>query len=746
MKTMMMTAVGEGQEGAMGGAPVGSGGMATPILVFTVGERAAMAVSAAIEVGQPWWGAPLPMWRLDVPSQGRHEEVGASAGLRQQLTMLCADVAAAGGYRRGTPTGVPRHRQPAPLPLWLVLDLTETGNGNGGTVGTRRGAQALQVLQLMDVVAWQRLQVAVRPQVLLLVKAGDQRALEECRQRLEVMAPEPYWVIGLTTEEIGAAVSRRAATIAAALLGGNVPAAERPDPFPVRPIRHFAVGASAYPLPVAQVQQAVALWGALAALRECAMQVAEAVGQREDETVQATAMGAEAQCRLAEGATLAATIPGPVAVAWGRGRPRWWRCALAPARTLLAQRQVEQTALRNRQRTMRQQWLATQLTAWSEAWQRFTQTQLTSRQAATKAQADVGAYETILRQLWDEVLAQVQGIDEELATLAEMTTRAQAALQACSAAVDECCRGVPTLSLGGIWQWCTQPGQWGRWWWTLLVRLPRRVHALAGAVAACEAAVYAEANLHLVRQLGLAILQDVQVQRAWLPTLRGHLQAAISVAEAQLAEGLAALPAPWTPDLVAALWQALAAEGKGEQAGRLALDGWLQQTAAEEWSASGAEGMVTMMTAAFAESSQALAQWSAAEWLTAMFPKREQPEKGQRQQERQGRTGAETDLWPWLDGLAEAAQAQWPADPAGFGWRRQPPAAEEGWLFLPTGQSEEAEASRYGQVGVVMDVESRLQRAQQEAGVRAWLKAHPGWQRSEHCMPVILLLRRRALA
>lgn len=726
MNTMVMMRAAAEENQAFGGLSVAEWGPA-PLVIFTAGAGAATVVSAALATGQAWLGATPTVWRLAYPRQDDHcqkGETAATAGLRQQLTLLCAAVAAERGVvtrgRNGNgSTG-------AALPLWLVLDLASSGAAM---------AQGLQMLQMMDVVAWQRLQVAVRPQVLLLVKAGDQRALDDCRQRLAVMAPEPYWVVG-------AAANQQTATIAAALFWGCGPTTVQPAAFPPSPVHHYAVGASAYPLPVAQLQQTVALWGLLAALRDCAMQVAAAAGQADASATPAPAISIQAQQLLAEGATLTATIPGPVAVAWGRGRPRWWRCALAPARTLLAQRQIEQGALSKAQRKARQQWLTTQLTTWGQAWQRFIQTMLTSGRAEAKVPAAVGAYETTLQRLWDEVLAQAQWIDETLAEHAAATTRTQAALQASSAAVDECCRAVPTLSFVGCWQWWTTPWQWGRWLWTLLVRLPRRVHALARAVAICETALYTEANTQLVRQLALAILQDVQLQRAWLPTLRSHLQAAISVAEAQLTEGLATLPTPWTPDLVAALWQRLAATGQGDQAGRLALDGWLQPGAAEEWAASGPEGMVTTVTAAFAESSQGLAQWSAGEWLTAMFPQPDQP----------GRMGVEAQatLCHWLDGLADGAQPHWPTATTRVGWRRKPDVTEDGWLCLPTGCADGDAASRDGQAGTSLDIEGYLQRAQQEEGVNTWLKSRSGvrcgWQRGDHALPVILLLRRRALA
>lgn len=282
--------------------------------------------------------------------------------------------------------------------------------------------------------------------------------------------------------------------------------------------------------------------------------------------------------------------------------------------------------------------------------------------------------------------------------------------------------------------------------WTLAVTLPRRLHGLAQAVAACEAAVYQEANLHLVRQLGLAILQDIQVQRAWLPAVRGYLRAAITQAEAQVAEQVATLPAPWTPLLVATLWQELTARAGGNQAGRAALDRWLQPTAAEEWVALGPDGVVAALTAAFGESSAVIEGWSAADWLTAMFPQGSDKSAAAHQRGRNGaapkdtaQTQADAALWAWLDELAAAAQPAWPATNTGVGWGRPTPTIAEGWLLLPASTGERRAD---GQSYTAADVESWLVQQQREAGIIAWLQAHTGWQRGDSALPAMVAVQR----
>lgn len=741
----------EAEPHAGGGPAYGRGPVAPPTLLITMGAQAAAVASAALESGQPWWGMPSSCRRLDLPLYTGTLDArdSAVAGLRQQLTMLCADLAADDGPLAHAPQDRAASGRPVALSLWLLLDLTEGDNETGSTAG----AQALQVLQLLDVVAWQRLQVAVRPQVLLLARAGDQQSLDACRQRLEVMAPDPYWVIGLPEAGADDRVHQAAATTAAVLLWGAPPLTRLDAPFLPKPARYYAVGAGVHAFPTAALSQTLALWELCAALRDGEVLLAEAAPQAANpaELGQASALCHWAQQLLAQGAALAAEIPGPAAVAWGRGRPPWWRRAMAPARMLLAQRQVELAPLRNAQRQARQQWLSTQLSAWAAAWQQFNLRWLTSRRLTTKAQADVGAYAAALQQLWRCVLAQTQQIDDTLATLAEATTRTQATVQMCSAAVDACCASVPTLSVAGLWQWCTQPRQWGRWLWTMLVTLPRRVHALARAVAACEAAVYQETNAHLVRQVGLAILQDVQLQQSWLPKVRGYLRAASQVSEEQLAAQLAALPTPWTPLLVATLAQRLADGAGGTQGGRAALDVWLQQSAAEAWAARSPEAVVTEVAAAFAESSEVIEQWRAADWLTAMFPKPvEQPgRRAQGQPPRgvmaSGQRATPPTLGDWLDGLAAAAEPLWPVSAPSFGWGRRDTSSAEGWLLLPAPLTDVHEGGEAGQGGA-HDVESWLTDQEREAGIVAWLKAHAGWQRGATPLPALLLLRRRPIA
>jgi hypothetical protein len=749
MNGLVMTAADEGQRAPMNGLPVvtGSPGMASTV-VFAFGDRAIEAVSGAIELGQQWWGAAPMVWRLDVAGQSggeREGHRGVMGSLRQQLSLLCAEVAAARDERWQRNHQGNGYGEAAVLALWVVVDLGGAETESGRCVGERRGVQALQALQMMDVVAWQRLQVAIRPRVLLLAQPGDQESLDGCRQRLEVMAPEPYWVVGLAAE--AAEATQRVGQSVATLFWGGAPLATTTEMLGRKAARYYVVGSGARTLPTIQLQQAVGLWGLAAALRESEMVTAEAEpGPAEvNDGPQVRAICTWVEQLLTEWRALADETPKPVAVEWGRGRPRWWRQALAPVRMLLAQRQAEQGALRAAQRRARLAWLTRQLSAWDERWQRWQRAWLTSRWTVAKGEAD-GGYAAALAQVWRCVLPQVQAIDEELARCADVTTQTQEAVRACSAAVEAACEGVPTLSLAGVWQWCTQPGQWGHWLWTLLVRLPRRLRELAQAVAACETAVYAEANIQVVRQLGLAILQDVQVQQRWLPKLRAHLREATRYADGQLAESVAGLPAPWTMQLVAALWQELR-DSAGEQAGRDALDGWLQQEAAEAWAATGPEGVVTSVAATFAESGAGIGQWSAAEWLTAMFP----PASGQGAGEAHGhgRNGSartappKEALWTWLDGLAAEAQPQWPEKEAGLGWGRQAVTQAEGWLLLP--MATHCVTSGDGGEEAPGDVERVLVQQQREEGVMAWLKAQRGWQRGVTPLPAVVAVRRRVI-
>lgn len=770
---LMMTTQAEGYDGAANGAPVcGYGEAMEPMLIFTVGERAATLVTAALTQGGTWLGAAPPVWRLDVPlpQGGYFEQTEAvMAGLRQQLSTLCATVAAERGQsvQLHNPGGL--NGKGAALSLWVVVDLTGKGKelGRPSGAGGRSGGPAeaaLQLLQMMDVVAWQRLQVAVRPQVLLVAQAGDQRGLDECRQRLEVMAPTPYFVVGVTEDGVGAAGAPQAAESVAALLWG-APAltADSAHFLPVH-VRYYAVGAAVWPLPTAALRQVLAFAALCAALRDGQVVLAETVGMK-GAAAPVTSICALAQQLLDRSALLAEVVPPPVAVAWGRGRPRWWRKALEPARILLAQRQVEQGALRAAQRAARQQWLATQLSAWEEAWQSFNDARLTSRRGAEQQEsAAVGQYVDELWQLWHTMLGRVQRVDEELAELADATTKAQTNLQGWSNAVEDCCRELPTLSLTGLWQWCSAPTHWGSWLWKLTITLPRRLQGLAKAVAACEAAVYREANTHLVRQLGLAILQDVQLQRAWLPKVREEWQALTHRSEAALAQQLAALPAPWTPAQVAALGQMMADVGENRSMGRIALDRLLQRTAAAEWAERAGAAMMEALITVFVEESAALEQWSVAEWLAVMFPEvMRQPGDQHDSRRRNGMQahGAVDALWTWLDQLAEEAKPQWPQGPAGrsskvgptsapqgflhFGTERaqRPTAKEEGWLILPrqfiTAAGVDVAES------APMDVETWLAHQQRDKRITAWLKGHPAWQRAEGSLPGIVMLCRRAI-
>lgn len=265
MNALVMTAASEGQSGALNGLPVVTGGTEmAPMAVFAFGNSAIEVVSGAIACGQEWLGMAPTVWRLDVAGQGGGDmegSLGAMNSFRQQLTLFCAEVAAREGhwqrYRQGNGYG-----EAAGLDLWTVVDLWQRGVESGRRAGERRGTQVLQALQMMDVVAWQRLRVAIRPRVLLLTRPDDQESLEGCRQRLEAMAPEPYWVVGLAeAAEATQMVTQKAALTVAALLWGGAPVTATTETVGRKAARYYAVGAGVHAWPTAELQQALGLWG-----------------------------------------------------------------------------------------------------------------------------------------------------------------------------------------------------------------------------------------------------------------------------------------------------------------------------------------------------------------------------------------------------------------------------------------------------------------------------------------------------
>jgi hypothetical protein len=586
--------------------------------------------------------------------------------------------------------------QPGQTPpsTWLLLDLcVDQAPAVATAVVDQRITWALQQLQRLTVIAC-RAQKQPPPQLVILADPTRPADLERCRRRLTPLTTGPIYLLGATGVESRETIwQQKAATALAALIWTQLPP---PSEAPPMDGRHpspanapfYAIGAVAQPFPPHAVIRALSLLATAEAL-QALMTPPPAAATADDGAAAPAPLTALTTQLLADKTTLPQQ-PAPPPVRLRRHRPTWWRNSANPVAMLLAHANLQQ---RDQQRTAgaaRTAWLAAQLATWDAAWQSLRRIATEPTDAAARALHDDRA----LTQLRRHLLTLAQGIEDELATLATAIQRHEAQTDLAAQALTAFCGDLPTLSLDGVWRFCRHPAHWPRWLWQLSVGLPWQLRRLSRCLTQQQRALHTEANLHLRRQLALAMLQDVAQALAWRRELRAHLTTLAAYLAEQLAATEGQLPNPWARDRVEQLLHELIrTDGAASHPGLQSLRALLQHTAAEEWVDGAVEGVGESLVAQFAVAFAPLHDWSVDAWLRAAFPTSGQsaaqypapakaPEKGRWSKWRNGlHPPAKSAVEQWLDGLATDARPLWPT--ASAVTTAAITALPEVWLALP---------------------------------------------------------------
>lgn len=699
---------------------------ARPALLLAIGPTAEQVAEQAAAVSAQWLSITPPLWRLaTMPAEPAERSL---LNLRRQISTICTEIATRTAATEAWRSSAPAQAQTT-LQVWLLLELPDDEAGGEVEISTAAVEAhigwALQSLQLLDVVAWQQLRLALTPQCLLLLNTAHHHRLTHCR-RLATMLPAPFYLMGWQAPEAATtAWQERAATTLAALLWTDELTAHKPAPVVAWQPAYYTVGATAWLPPTAAIKRLLAL---LTARDLIHFGLAEQPsGSTTDTAAGAPADGATdregaALCALAEevlrsGEMLSALVPAPAPIRLRRRQPWWWRTALAPVNMLIAHNNLQQNQQRTAGRQARQQWLTTQLARWEAAWQPFNRAQLIFGMGADH----FAAYEATLLHLRQRLLGRAQAVDDWLTGLADTLAHTATRVQAASTALAAFCTDLPTPSLYGGWHFCRHPTQWPRWSWQLTCGLPWRLRTLSRALTIYEQAGYDEANGHALRQLGMALAQDVQLQILWLQELRGQLKLLATYLDEQIASSLSTLPAPVDLTQIDALrrqlWHngsTLPPESKAE------LAGLLQRETADQWTDATLETLGETVIGWVESAFSALDTWTVDDWLHALFPA---TPKGA------GRNGAKSQpatppaLTTWLNTLADQAAPLW-----------SPTAnASVGWLVTPARRTDH------------FDVDAWIRQQPPHPGVAAWLQTHPTWQAAASAIPGLVVIQWHAV-
>lgn len=234
------------------------------------------------------------------------------------------------------------------------------------------------------------------------------------------------------------------------------------------------------------------------------------------------------------------------------------------------------------------------------------------------------------------------------------------------------------------------------------------------------AALHAEANIHLRRQLALAMLQDVQQQLTWQQQRQQYLETLATHLAEQLALCVAQLPPPWHREQLDSFLHQLIRDGvPTDHEGQTLLSGLLEQRAVDEWIDGTPEYIGETLIMHFASAFDGLQQWSADEWLYATFPPTTDHNTD---------PTAALDLSTWVEQLMTAANVLWPPITA------DDEHEAEIWLLLPERDTGAALLERW-------TVESKTHPA-----LITWLSAHPTCHLNNSAIQEIVAIQRKIVA
>lgn len=654
------------------------------VLLMAVGPIATSIMQETAIIQESWlpYSEPLHQIQLELNEPDDQQLFELS----RQLQAACTELANQQQMHLQAPETTVDNRKPASVAqAWLLLDLTihddqsaeETVNlderyiDKTGALLNERIARANQLLERFAGVACRTLPKAIVPQLLLICDPAQPALRERCRRQLYALAADTVYLVGAQLSKMREETwQRRAATALAAQLWLQRTAPASNSPF-------VAIGASAQPWPTQPLIRTMALLSTQRAIQPHLMETANAasdvVANGKERVTPTDPLSSE--ILIQDGQRQSAAMPTPLhtlittlltdgdqaipplrPTPLHRTQPRWWRDATHPIQALLTHHQIAQQKRHAMIRTARHTWLSTQLGRWNSEWQAFCGGSAPNSPGRPNALPPISH----VKQLQQALLATAQQIDEELAQLASHTEQTTATVQNAGARLKTLSQGVPTLSLDGMVQICTRPTAWPRWLWQRIIQLPQQLRQFGRLVAKEEAALYAEANYHLRRQLALAMLQDIQQQLLWQQEVHGHLTALTAYLDEALTKSMQQLPMPWQRVQVEQLRQNILQKNLTTQAeGTAMVTTLLHSDAAEEWIDGSIESIGESLVDAYAMVFEELHLWTSRQWLQAMFPASEPQHKEMRKQA--DRT-VDTALFAWLDASLADASVLWPVE------------------------------------------------------------------------------------
>lgn len=630
-------------------------------LLVSIGATAGSICQRTLTLATEWLGAspPVAHWDAVLPAASGAAMPGTDArdDARDDALLAALDAIArrkvaddlrAAGYALQTTEA---------LTVWIVASddagaLPDPALIAGAAATVRR-------------LAWRRMRAEVTIRVLAVIEPATGTALGAWQRRVAASATAVYLSSPINLRHLRVDAQEhieQSATALAAFVCGNFPSHAQPgcDAW-------LGVGAAAWTAPRAAVQRGLALLSARCAVASVQAQLDRTGDDNLAVSEPAALVGRIPSLEQSDLDLAGSTPPALAAPRWRDFGVTW--DDLDALRQVLPAR-IARRADRHAQsvRAARTAWLDTRMNAWGALLAEVDRLSCPAGESAPP----LGVYGQVLAGLRARLQADLDALTTALERSDPRVHAADEQVEIAWTQVEKVCGQLPRLTTRGIVYAALQPWMWPIWPYAFHAILPQEGQRLLDSMALADKARWHEANWHILRQVTLAMSQDVHRRLHALDKLR----AALAALHAYLTDALAALPlpAPWTPATLQGVWQRI-------QKQTPALTAFPTHLRPLEWGADALEQSGEQLVAHYAQAAECVMRWSVLDFLAQPFlgegNAEGAPVSGREKGDPPTSGGLPTGCVAWLTDLVERALPLWP-DPA-----VTPIAGAQGWCLLP---------------------------------------------------------------
>jgi hypothetical protein len=560
-------------------------------LLVPLGPQAETVAQTVLALSQRWLDTPPPLQILSATALLAHgvDSIEAQRTLYAAADGL-ADQALFATLRRAGYS----LKDEDELAIWLLLDTPSPDSSPVGDLPAP--AEAIALYHAVATAIRQRLHMQAVGHAMLLAEPAAQDLLSPWVTALRQAELQAVYTAGpINCRHLRLSVeawSERAATALMTLLWSTFPSHGHGD----EPTLLYAIGAAHWIAPRAAIKQCLATQTASAFVQQC---LAHTASHRAE------------QPPLADPEqlfhVLSRTVPQPLSLRLPR-RPSWPTLnGLATHLTTMADQHTMRRGLAQHQ--SRQRWLANQLDAWRDWFGQLTDGQLVLKPGESSLLQERQTLCT-----WQQALLRTAAlVDQQLEQLGEQLLAAERRVQRTRQQLEALCAELPPPALSPLGLALLQPWRWLSWLWTYGALLPPAQQRLCDALGERARLTWLEANWHAVRQLYLAMLQDLQHAIGQRDRLIAQLQTCAQILSEQQRTNAEAA-APWSPAGLTRLWRQLCPADLDERFAVFCRDQPL-----DTWTQLEPAALATALTQVVAPAFAFVDQWSALECLILAF-------------------------------------------------------------------------------------------------------------------------------